>query len=64
MISRKLLKEKEIHVVNDKYGSPTYTQDISKGLLKIIEHRDYGIYHMVNDGYCSRYEYAQEIKKY
>lgn len=62
-IVNKLLEEREIYVVNDKYGSPTYTKDFSKGLLKIIEYKDYGIYHLVNNGCCSRYEIAQEIKK-
>ena len=62
-IANKLLVEKEIYVVNDKYGSPTYTKDFSKGLLKIIEYNNYGVYHMVNDGCCSRYECAREIKK-
>jgi len=63
VIMNKLLEEKEIYVVNDKYGSPTYTKDFSKGLLKIIEYENYGIYHMVNNGCCSRYECAQEIRK-
>jgi len=61
-IADKLLKEKEIYVVNDKFGSPTYTKDFSKGLLKIIEYKNYGIYHIVNEDYCSRYECAVEIK--
>ena len=59
----KLLEEREIYVVDDVYGSPTYTKDFSIGLLKIIEYKNYGIYHMVNNGCCSRYEVAQEIKK-
>ncbi|MDD3818394.1 MAG: dTDP-4-dehydrorhamnose reductase [Actinomycetota bacterium] len=63
-IADKLLEEEEeICVVNDKYGSPTYTADFSEGLLKIIEFNNYGVYHMVNEGYCSRYECAREIKK-
>ncbi len=52
-------------VVNDKFGSPTYTADLSRGLLKLVETGWYGTYHLVGTGdYCSRYECAQAILEY
>jgi dTDP-4-dehydrorhamnose reductase len=54
-----------INVVDDKFGSPTYTRDISRGIERLIKTGLYGTYHMVNTGdYCSRFEFAQAILKY
>ncbi len=50
-----------LHVVDDKFGSPTYTRDMALGILKLIETEWYGTYHMANLGCCSRFEYAQKI---
>ena len=55
----------ELLVVNDKFGSPSYTRDLSHGLLQLIETAQYGTYHMVNTGPpCSRYDIAQKILEY
>ena len=52
----------EIKVVNDIIMSPTYTRDVAVILRKLLEiEPEYGIYHMVNEGYCSWYEFAKEI---
>ena len=52
-------------IVDDKYGSPTYTADLSRGILNLIETGWYGTYHMVGTGgYCNRLEYAQAILDY
>lgn len=51
----------EISVVADQVGSPTYTYDLSKLLVEIIETDNYGVYHATNEGYCSWYEFACEI---
>ncbi|MEO0132446.1 MAG: dTDP-4-dehydrorhamnose reductase [candidate division WOR-3 bacterium] len=56
-------KNKEITVVNDQIGSPTYTYDLSEALLKVITSKYYGTYHITNSGFCSWYEFALEIKK-
>jgi dTDP-4-dehydrorhamnose reductase len=49
-------------IVDDKFGSPTYTADLSRGILNLIKTGWYGTYHMVGTaGYCSRLEYAQAI---
>ena len=58
-------KNCSINVVDDKFGSPTYTRDISRGIERLIKTGLYGTYHMVNTGgYCSRFEFAQAILKY
>lgn len=54
---------KELEVVNDKFGSPTFARDLVKGIKRIIQTGYYGLYHLVNTGACSRYEIAQEIVK-
>jgi dTDP-4-dehydrorhamnose reductase len=51
-----------LNVVNDKFGSPTYTCDIAAGIARLAHTGLYGTYHMVNSGgFCSRYEFAQAI---
>ena len=57
-----LAKEREeLRVVNDKVGSPTYTVDLSRGLVDLVESDLYGIYHMTNQGWCSRDALARHI---
>jgi dTDP-4-dehydrorhamnose reductase len=53
----------EISVVEDQIGSPTYTYDLAKLLVEMIQTDKYGIYHATNEGYCSWYEFACEIFK-
>jgi dTDP-4-dehydrorhamnose reductase len=54
-----------LQIVNDKFGSPTYTQDMANGILKLIDTGWYGAYNMVNTGApASRYEVAQKILEY
>lgn len=58
----RISKEKEyINVVNDQFGSPTYTYDLSILLADLIETDKYGIYHATNEGSCTWYEFAKEI---
>lgn len=54
---------KRITVVNDQYGSPTYTYDLAKLLVDMIQTEKYGIYHATNEGICTWYEFACEIFK-
>jgi dTDP-4-dehydrorhamnose reductase len=56
-------ERKEIKVVCDQVGSPTYTYDLAKFLCDMIQTDNYGIYHATNEGYCSWYEFACEIFK-
>ncbi|MDI6702684.1 dTDP-4-dehydrorhamnose reductase [Methanothermobacter wolfeii] len=51
----------EISVVDDQYGSPTYTHDLASAMAELIERPAYGIYHITNSENCSWYEFALEI---
>ncbi|AFZ48026.1 dTDP-4-dehydrorhamnose reductase [Cyanobacterium stanieri PCC 7202] len=53
--------KKTIQVVNDQIGSPTYTKDLARFISKLIQTDNYGTYHGVNEGYCSWWQFAQEI---
>ena len=53
----------ELTVVNDQIGSPTYTYDLSRLLIDMIETDKYGRYHASNEGICSWYDFACEIFK-
>ncbi len=62
----RLFQEKDlIKVVEDQWGSPTYTVDLAKTILKIIENdfKKYGIYHFTNESITSWYEFARTIYK-
>lgn len=52
-----------VSVVNDQIGSPTYTYDLAKLVLDMIQSDKYGTYHATNEGICSWYEFACEIFK-
>jgi len=49
-------------VVSDQIGTPTYTYDLAKLLVDMLEKEEYGIYHATNEGgYISWYDFAVEI---
>lgn len=52
-----------IRVVNDQFGSPTYTYDLAKLLADMVVTDKYGIYHATNEGICSWYDFACAIFK-
>ena len=54
-----------IEISNDQTVSPTYAGDLSKAVLQLIVHpsKESGIYHLVNEGYCTWYEFTKEIFK-
>lgn len=52
---------KELTVVNDQIGSPTYTVDLAKLLVDMIVTDKYGTYHATNEGICSWADFAREI---
>lgn len=51
----------EINVVGDQVGSPTYTYDLARLILEMVQSDKYGVYHTSNEGFCSWAEFAQEI---
>lgn len=51
-----------VRVVNDQIGTPTYTYDLARLLVDMIETQRYGYYHATNEGgYISWYDFAKEI---
>ena len=55
-------KYETLRVVNDQVGTPTYTLDLSRLLVDLIETEKYGYYHATNEGgYISWYDFACEI---
>lgn len=51
----------ELYVVNDKFGTPTYTHDFAKNVKLILENQMWGLYNLVCDGVTSRLEVCTEI---
>jgi len=57
-------KYPQLRVVNDQIGTPTYTLDLSRLLVDMVETEKYGYYHATNEGgYISWYDFACEIFK-
>lgn len=57
-------KYDELTVINDQIGTPTYTYDLARLLVDMIETEKYGYYHATNEGgYISWYDFACEIFK-
>ncbi|MDP1719262.1 MAG: dTDP-4-dehydrorhamnose reductase, partial [bacterium] len=58
----KLAQEKpEVRVVNDQFGSPTYTKDLAEKIKEILERpAPFGIYHITNQGRVSWYDLAKK----
>lgn len=73
----KLLAEnREINVVNDQIGTPTYARDLASLIFNIITYNGYhkyennrplnkeGVYHFTNEGVCSWYDFATAVRYY
>ena len=56
-------KYREIKVINDQIGSPTYTVDLARVIVDLTNTDRYGIYHCTNNGFCSLAEFADYIVK-
>lgn len=62
----RLMKEKkELNIVNDQVGSPTYANDLAQAIMQIIISKLWlpGIYHYCNEGNISWYDFAMAIKE-
>jgi dTDP-4-dehydrorhamnose reductase len=53
-------KHKEIKVVNDQIGSPTYVSDLTESIIQLLDKQN-GIYHVTNSGSCTWHEFARTI---
>lgn len=63
-VYQRYIEAKEANVIrsaSDKFGPPTYTLDLSKKILEVVETGQYGLYHITNSGEASRYDYVRHI---
>lgn len=54
-------KQGSLRVAADEIGNPTYAPDLAAAVARLSASDHYGIYHLTNTGFCSRYEFAREI---
>jgi dTDP-4-dehydrorhamnose reductase len=55
--------KKDLYVVNDRLGTPTYTIDFARNVKLLLEKEYWGVYNMVSGGLTSRFEVCSEIIK-
>ncbi len=53
--------KKELHVVDDKLGTPCYTYDLAKSIYYLLDTEQYGVYHGACEGAASRYDVAEYL---
>ena len=53
--------QKELKVVDDQIGCPTWTVELSNGIVKLLASKPYGTYHVCGSGFTSWYGFAKEI---
>lgn len=63
-ILRLLEERKELSAVTDKVGSLTFTVDLSEGIATLIQTEHTGLFHMANQGTCSRYDVACKLTQH
>jgi dTDP-4-dehydrorhamnose reductase len=51
----------EIKIVDDQIGNPTFVDDLSEGIYRLIDREEYGIFHICGNEVCNRYEFALKI---
>lgn len=51
----------EMDGVNDEIGSPTWTEDLARMVMRLVEEECLGTCHVTNSGHCSRYHFVREI---
>ena len=60
ILARALKKDQEpLYVVDDQFGSPTWSHRLAKQIKLLIDSGKEGVYHATSEGYCSRYEWAK-----
>lgn len=63
-VLRAVGKVDKLEVPTNRYGVPTSSAELAKVIRYFIDHDEYGLYHAVCQGSCSRYEYAKAILEY
>ena len=60
-IQQHAIEDQALRVVTDEVGSPTYAEDLAAALIKLVATNQYGIYHLVNAGQASRFDFARKV---
>ena len=63
-ILRQTREKKELSIVDDQIGSPTYTVDLANAISALIECDASGVFHVANSDYCNWLTFGQSILKY
>lgn len=50
-----------LKLVTDEIASPTWTVDLARAIGRLIRYDSYGVFHLTNEGYASRKEWAEEV---
>ena len=54
-------KHGALRVVRDEFGNPTYAPDAARAIWQLAQTGHFGIYHLINEGYASRFQLAQAV---
>ncbi len=54
-------RDEPVRVVNDQVGSPTYSRDLASAIVRLVETRLWGVYHVTNSGAVSWWGFGREI---
>lgn len=63
-VLRNVGQGKRMEVPNNQYAAPTSAKELAKVIRYFIDNEEYGLYHVVCPGSCSRYEFARTILEY
>ena len=63
-VRRNVGQGKTMEVPNNQYAAPTSAKELAKVIRYFIDNEEYGLYHVVCPGSCSRYEFARTILEY
>ncbi len=63
-ILRQSREKKELSIVNDQTGSPTYTVDLAKAISVLIQHDAKGLFHVANSDTCTWFAFAQAVLEF
>lgn len=55
---------RRLTIVDDQIGSPTYTVDLSQAIVRLVQRKASGIFHVTNQDTCSWYEFGKTILKF
>ncbi len=54
-------RDGKLRLVTDEVANPTFTVDLAQAIAALLRSNPSGVYHLTNDGYCSRFEWAHAI---